>query len=210
MTQPTSLAASAASARVAAAAEAQHHEDPVFTSTRQALHVSFMFEVMPATQKSQMQMLLERMMEQAGVTEELEPHERSIDFRGLTALEVRGQCAMVVASVGSHLSVPEIAAVWTRFGMRRRQADGVREFADYVQPMLTSRNSIATMAMIWGKFAREGRREDFSIRRIADECGLQRTTIERDQQRMMQCHKALENRAIERLDGYFKRTALVP
>lgn len=210
MSQPSSLAARAASTRIAAAADAQRHEDPVFTSTRQALHVSFMFEVMPVTQKSQMQMLLERMMEQAGVAEELEPHERTIDFRGLTALEVRGQCAMVVASVGSHLSVPEIAAVWTRFGMRRRQADGVRELADYVQPMLTSRNSVATMAMIWGKFAREGRRDDFSQRKIAAETNISHSTIERDQQRIMQCHKALENRAMERLDAYFKKTALVP
>ena len=31
----------------------------VFTSTRQALHVSFLLEVMPATAKSQMQVVIE-------------------------------------------------------------------------------------------------------------------------------------------------------
>lgn len=183
--------------------------DPVFTSTRQALHVSFMFEVLPATQKSQMQMVLERMLEQAGIAEELEPHERTIDFQGLTALEVRGQCAMVVAAVGSKCTAPEIAALWTRFGMRRRQADGVRELAEYVGPMLVTTNRSSVLALIWGRYAREGRRDDFSLRKIASEIGGNLTTMARDQQRIATYQRALEGRAIDRLDDYFKSSSLV-
>jgi hypothetical protein len=184
--------------------------DPVFTSTRQALHVSFMFEVLPATQKSQMQMVLERMLEQAGVVEELEPHERSIDFQGLTGLEVRAQCAMVVGSVGSKCTAPEIAALWTRFGLRRRQADGVRELAEYVGPMLVTSNRTAVLAMIWGKFARDGKRSDFSLHKIAGELGGHVTTNTRDQQSIARYQRSLEARGVERLDEYFKATGLVP
>jgi hypothetical protein len=184
--------------------------EAVFTSTRQALHVAFLLEIMPATAKSQMQCILERLMEEAGITEELEPHERTVNFGGLTALEVRGQCALVVGAANNHLTPPERSAVWTRFGMRRRQADGVRAFSDYVGPVLTTQHEIARMAMVWGLYAHTGRRDDFSLNKIAEEFQLARTTLQRDQKAIATYHKSLEGRAIERLQPYFQRTGLVP
>jgi len=181
----------------------------VFTSVRQALHVSFLMEIMPATAKSQMQHILERLMEEAGITQELEPHERTIDFRGLTALEVRGQCAMVVGAVNAHLVLPERVAVWARFGLRRRQAQGVRELYDYIAPVLTTRHEVAGLAMIWGLLAREGKREDFSLNKIAAEFNLPRATLQRDQQHVSKVQKTLEERAVKGLTPYFKRTGLV-
>lgn len=182
----------------------------VFTSVRQALHVSFLMEVMPATAKSQMSYIIEKLMEEAGITKELQPHERTIDFRGLTALEVRGQCALVVASVNTHLTLPEQAAIWTRFGLRRRQAQGVRALGDFVGPALSTKHDTACLAMVWNLFAREGRREEFSLNKIAAEFSLPRTTLQRDQQKIAQYHKSLEERAINRLEPYFQRTHLVP
>jgi hypothetical protein len=184
-------------------------EEAVFTSTRQALHVSFLLEIMPATAKSQMQCILEQLMEEAGITQELEKHERTIDFGGLTALEVRGQCAMVVGAVNAHLPPPEQAAVWTRFGMRRRQAQGVRALHTYVWPVLTTKHEVAGLAMIWGLFAREGRREDFSLNKIASEFGLARTTLQRDQQTIGRYQRSLEEKALATLHSFFQRTGLV-
>lgn len=186
----------------------------VFTSARQALHVSFMLEVMPAVAKSQMQVLLQQLMEQAGVTEHLEPHERTIDFRGLTALEVRGQCALVVNAVRSHLVQPEQAAVWTKYGMNQRQAEGVKLLADYCAPVLTVGHTQAHEAMIWGrwgKFTKNGtvKRDDFSVRKIAVEFGLPHQTVHRDQLRIVAYQRQLESRALARLEPYFVETELV-
>jgi hypothetical protein len=186
----------------------------VFTSTRQALHVSFLLEVMPAVAKSQMQVLIQQLMEQAGITQELERHERQVDFSGLSALEVRGQCALVVGAVNTHLAAPEQAAVWTHYGMKKRQADGVRALADYVAPMLAIAHGQAHEAMIWGRWGRFDKlgavqRDDFSIRKIASEFGLPHATVQRDQQRVVACQRQLENRALQRLEPYFDRTGLV-
>jgi hypothetical protein len=181
----------------------------VFTSTRQALHVSFLLEVMPAVAKSQMQVVIEQMMEQAGISQELERHERTIDFRGLNALEVRGQCAMVVGAVQSHLTPPEQAAIWTKYGMRKRQAKGIDLLSDYIEPMLTVRHLHARLAMAWGKFGRECNREVFSIRKIAAEFGVPHATVQRDQQKIVTYQRSLENRALLRLDPYFEDTGLV-
>lgn len=184
--------------------------EAVFTSVRQALHVSFLMEVMPATAKSQMSYILERLMEEAGITKELEPCERTIDFRGLSALEVRGQCAMVVGAVNTHLGLHEQAAIWTRFGVRRRQAQGVRALGDFVGPALSTQHDTACLAMVWNLFAREGRRDEFSLNKIAAEFSLPRATLQRDQQKIVQYHKTLEARALGRLEPYFQRTKLVP
>jgi hypothetical protein len=181
----------------------------VFASTRQALHVSFLLEVMPATAKSQMQRVIEQLMEQAGISAELERHERTIDFRGLTALEVRGQCAMVCGAVQSHLALPEQGSVWTKYGMRRRQVRGVEILADYIAPMLVVGNKDAHQAMIWGKFGREINREVFSIRKIATEIGVPHATVQRDQQRVVTVQRALEGKALERLDTLFQSTGLI-
>ena len=183
--------------------------EPVFTSTRQALHVSFLFEIMPATAKSQLEQILGRMMEEAGIVQQLEPHERTIDFRGLSALEVRGQCAMVVAAVNAHLVKPERAAMWTRFGVRRRQAQGVRELTDYIAPVLATKHEVALLAMTWGLYAREGRRDDFSLNKIANEFTLSRATLQRDQKVIQQYQKSLEQKATDALMKYFERTGFV-
>lgn len=189
----------------------------VFNSVQQALHFSFLLEVMPAVAKSQMQALLEHLLEATGRSNELEPHERTIDFGGLTALEIRGQCALVVGAVNTHLATPEQAAVWTRYGMRQRQAQGVDGLAEYVGPMLSCSHSQAHKAMIWGRFGTfEGRcgqrrfsREEFSIRKIASEFGLAFASVQRDLQRIVTCHKHLESRAVQRLEPYFVKTGLV-
>ena len=67
---------------------------PVFRSTQQALHVAFLMGILPVTQKSNTQMLLERLMEEAGVAKVVQ-RDGTLNFAGLSPMEVRGQCAMV-------------------------------------------------------------------------------------------------------------------
>jgi len=92
----------------------QLDNQPIFRSVTQALHFSFIMMTMPATSKSATQLVIERMLEDAGFRED-EDEPGSIDFAGLSALEVRGQCALILSAVNSHLPKPEADAVKARY-----------------------------------------------------------------------------------------------
>lgn len=181
----------------------------VFRSTRQALHVSFLMETLPVTQKSQMQVVIERLMREHGLVEQFDERERTIDFRGLSPMEVRGQCAMVVNASKTHLTPPQLAAVSCRYGHNRRQADGVRGLAAYASPQLATGNRLAVMALVWGLFAGKRYKHDFTVRAIASEFGLAPTTLFRDQKQIAKTQRALEAEAVNALDWYFTSTELV-
>lgn len=182
----------------------------VFRNTENALFVSFLMEIMPVTTVCSTQTLIRLLKEQAGIAEERQVVEhRRIDFRGLSPMEVRGQCSMVVGAVDHHLIEPERAALWTRYGHRRRQAQGVRLLRDYLAPLLSTGPEWMQMALIWNAYGPRPRREDFSLEKIACEYDMSKTTLHRIQQTIKKHHRALEKRAIARLDELFERTNLV-
>ena len=182
---------------------------PVFKSTRQALHVSYLMETLPVTQKSQMQAIIEQLMRERGLVEQFDPRERTINFSGLTPMEVRGQCAMVVNATKTHLTPFQLAAVQCRYAHGRRQGDGVRVLAHYVAPQLSTSNRLAVMALIWGLFAGKKHKHDFTLRAIASEFGLSHATLGRDQRQIAKTQRALEAEAVNALDAYFTFTELV-
>lgn len=188
----------------------------VFKSTTQALFVSFLMEVLPVTQKCSTQTLIEMLKAAAGIREDLSATERNVDFRGLTPMEVRGQCAMVVSACRDHLSVPERAAVHARFGLERRQAQGVRDLRDYLAPQLGGGSEWMHMALMWNLWgnhqlprAQRQRRDEFSVRSISETYGIPKSTLWELQQKIKRNQRALENRAVSTLDVLFARTELV-
>lgn len=180
---------------------------PIFRSVEQALHVSFLMEILPATQKSQMQSMIDRMLEEMGIVQERE--KGSINFGGLTALEIRGQCAMVRGAVLHHLPKPEVDAVHARFAHQICKAGGVRGVRDYCQPSLSSQGDMATLSMAWGVFGTQRQRDDLSVRKIATEFGLSASTVGRDMQIIRNTGRMLLNRGVERLSSMFERQNLV-
>lgn len=180
---------------------------PIFRSVQQCLHVCFLMEILPATQKSQMQAMIERMLEDMGIVQERE--QGTINFGGLNALEIRGQCAMVRGVVIHHLPKPEADAVNARYAYQKLKAQGVRGVRDYSQPLLSTQGDMATLAMAWSLFATAKQREDLSTHRIAAEYGLAQRTISRDVQSIRNTAKMLENRAVERLTPIFEGSLLV-
>jgi len=183
-------------------------EAPVFRSVEQALHFSFLMEVEPATQQSQMQTLIDRMLEELGRAPQRE--QGTINFGGLTALEIRGQCAMVRGAVAHRLIQPEIDAVHARFGARATcQPAGVRGVRDYSLPLLFTQHDSATLAMAWSIYGAQRDREALPSRRIAAEYGLAKSTVIADTGRMRRMARMLEGRAIERLTPSFVADGLV-
>lgn len=181
--------------------------DPVFQSVEQALHFSFLMDVLPATTKSTMQVMIQRRAEEMGLAPKGE--RGSINFSGLTALEVRGQCAMVRGAVAHHLPAPEQAAVHARYGHQVAKAEGVRGMRDYCLPRLRVRGDGPTLAVCWKVYGSLLQRESLSLRRMEEEFGTPKTTISRDVAEVARAGRALEGMAVDRLRPLFEADGLV-
>ena len=99
---------------------------PIFRSVDQALHVAFLMDILQVRERSQMGRIIERMMVEAGVTAG-RSEAGSVNFGGLSPLEVRGQCAMIRAAVKDHLAQHHTCAVWARWGHQTTKAEGDRK-----------------------------------------------------------------------------------
>ncbi len=182
-------------------------EAPIFNSVQQALHFSFLMKILPATQKSVMQALIDRLMEDMGIVQERE--QGTINFGGLSSLEIRGQCAMVRGAVEHHLPAPEVHAVHARYAHQAEKASGVRGIRDYAAPMLTTHSDTPTLAIAWSIFGTKKQRDGLSTYHIAKEAGLSQSTVQRDLTAMKNVAKMLEDRAIERLTSVFQKDNLI-
>jgi hypothetical protein len=182
-------------------------EAPIFSSVQQALHFSFLMETLPVTQKSSMQTMIDRMLEEMGIVQEREIV--TINFGGLSAIEIRGQCAMVRGVVIHHLPQPEADAIHARYASQTLKASGVRGVRDYSQPLLSTSGDLPTLAMAWSLFATVKQRDGLSTQKIADEFGLGKSTVAKDVLSIRRTARMLENRAIERLTPLFERSGLM-
>jgi hypothetical protein len=180
---------------------------PIFNSVQQALHFSFLMEILPATQRSVMQALIDRLMEDMGIVQERE--QGTINFGGLSSLEIRGQCAMIRGAVVHHLPAPEAHSIHARYGQQNIKAEGVRGIRDYAAPMLTTHADTPTLAIAWSIFGTKRQREGLSTHHIAKDSGLSQSTIQRDLTAMKNVAKMLEQRGIERLESVFAKGNLI-
>lgn len=182
----------------------------VFQSTTQALHVSYIIHHLPASSKSPTQMVIERLVKENYVMEGLpEPKESTVNFSGLNPLEVRGQCAQVIAMV-DHLPHPvEAAAVKAIYGYQSIKADGIRALAEYCEPQLGAIRGVAALALAWHTFGTKKQREDITIGDIAKEFGLTPKAVSDAKLKISKQGRALHDRAVSNLDQRFKLGGLV-
>ena len=177
----------------------------IFKSVEQALHVSFLMEILPVTSRSFMQAMMEAHMKANGTWEGSIPKERTINFGGLSPLEIRGQCAMIRASVEHHLAEPEQLAVKAHYGHQTCKEAGVRGLARYVSPMLSTAHSEAILALAWGIYGNEKQKDGLSLREVAEHYGLSKSTAQRDQQIIKKVGRDLLCRAVGSLHDRFQR-----
>lgn len=181
----------------------------VFQSVGQALFVSFLMEVLPVTQQTSTQILIDGLRKRCGVWDD-QRAPSTINFGGLSPLEVRGQCALVRATVQDHLPGPERDALYARFGHQLTKARGVRGLADYIGPLTGVRHEMALLAVTWSLFQPAKRVQDrWSFRAIEEETGVSKSQLHRAAQVIRQQAQALERRADERLTVLFEETELV-
>lgn len=181
---------------------------PIFQNVGQALHFSYLLEVMPATQKGSTQLLIESIRQQLGKIEARVSS--SVNFSGMNALEVRGQCAMVRGAAQNHLTSIEHDAIRARYGHRLTKAAGVRGVSSYVQAMTSLHNDSAMLAVSWWMYHKPTRIADrYSLQQVAYEYGVSRQDVQGALNVLRKAAESLERRAHERLGELFLNTGLV-
>lgn len=183
-------------------------QDAVFRSVSQALHISFLMASLPVTQKGNTQAALEWLMETAGVRTEV-IRDGSLNFRGLSSMEVRGQCAMVRGAVLHHCTEMERHAIHAWFAHDASKADGVHALRDYCSAQLTIESPSARTLIVWSVHAQGRARDMCTERAIAAEHQLSQSTVHRNVQTVQKAAGRLRRAGMDRLSVMFQRDGLV-
>lgn len=195
----------------------------IFRDVRQALSFSYVMATIPAREGGKLGRLLDRLkLEATGVLEARELS--SIRFDGLDEMEVRGQCALVRATVEHHLPQPEAWAIRSRFGevhIRRSPSreviaasygvDRTRmmiELARYLAPAYASVSPDA-MLLVIARICGDCDELRPTFRRIEAETGLPKSTAERLEKNVRTRINTLTRLACDRLEPMFLRDGLV-
>lgn len=185
-------------------------EAPIFRSVNQALHVSYLMATLPPTQRGPTQVLLNDLMDLAGVRREVE-REGTINFAGLSPLEVRAQCAMVIAAVRDHLNEPERRAVEAWYAHDASKADAVRFLCHWCGPHWTIEAPAARMMITWRiNLADDSRAAQFcSMRTIEAEHGIPKSTVHDQLAKVTKAVMALRKHGLGQLEWYFEKQGVV-
>jgi hypothetical protein len=191
--------------------------DAIFESTEQALHVSFLILSVPAMGENKFRQFLIKVMEVAPSLSKRQqvwldqlkgaPSE-TVNFSGLDQIEVRGQCAMIVAAVRDRLPSTERGALLARYGIGEDKQAGVVRLA------LHARRScglgLKPCAKLTARhYLPKSERDALSFRDLADEFKVTKDKLYRASIWMAKQYRAMENLGIARLDAKFKAQGVV-
>jgi hypothetical protein len=184
---------------------------PVFRSTRHALHVSFLVMSLPPTTVSPTAIVIDMLVKQNHVWDGV-PMERAsqVNFSGLNPLEVRAQCAQVVAMV-NHL--PHHAyrdALKAIYGHQAIKSEGVRGLAAYAEPLMAHLQSQVVLYVAWHVFATQRQRDEgVTLSEIARHHGVSIDAVRHASSRIRAVGRTLHARACEALAQRFIDGGLV-
>jgi hypothetical protein len=186
------------------------HDDPIFQDAGHALHVSFLIHSLPATQASPTAIVINQLVKQNHVWDELPPPQaRRVNFRGLSPLEVRGQCAQVVGMVEHHLHPAERDAVKAIYGRQVIKAAGVRGVAGYCEPML-GHSPDCCLYLAWHVFMEPQQRKGVTLAEIAEKFGASNEAMQYGARLLRKSGQTFHARALSLLAERFERGGLIP
>lgn len=167
----------------------------IFQTSGQAVHFSYVIEAYDASPQSQMAMIMRSVMKHL----EGEGVLSSIDFDGLTPIEVRGQCAMIRSCVRNHLRAMEANALEARYSRDRdTKRLAIRALADYYGPIVGINPSLA-LALMWRQHVDQDRKRDFTLRMIAKDYAVPYSTAQRSAVALSDQLNRLEGSALSNL-----------
>lgn len=209
----------------------------IFQTTGQALHVSYMIVSQEPRQDGALRKAILQIMsaldsltkgQRDWMNQLIGEASGTVDFGGLTADEVRAQCAMVTQVVKDHLPAPEMWAVHARFipteieDMGRdeegrtikrfyysqERVNAIVGLSGYLQPGFPTIPGAALDMMIARAFANHAKIE-ISFRELAENFGGNHMTYARANKSLIEKLRELEQMAVRRLTPMFERTGLV-
>ncbi|MGA4275593.1 hypothetical protein ACI2VH_02845 [Ralstonia nicotianae] len=182
------------------------------------MHLSYLMLSLPATEKNAMRVALIRAMEftprlnsrQSQWLDQLRgTPSGTVDFGGLTMMEVRGQCSIVTSAVNSRLPTAERGAILARFGVGEQKAEGVKLLMRYARRSCGIEAFGPVYLLAARHYLPKARREGLSLRAIADKHGLSKRAAETAARWMAQHFASLELLGMQRLQAVFLADGLV-
>lgn len=186
------------------------NEAPVFRSVHQALHLAFLMSVLPPTQKSPTATVINDLMDQAGIRREVE-RDGTVNFSGLSPLEVRGQCAMIIGAVRHQLQPAERYAIEAWYAHDQTKHAAVQWLRDWCEPHWSIESPAARTLITWHVNLPEDvhNRYSCSERLIGGEHGLPKSTVHDQIVKIRKAVLSLRRRGIDQLDWVFAEKGLI-
>jgi hypothetical protein len=192
-----------------------------FRNTAVALHVSFRIRTLPPSRgASSLRATLVALME--GMRE-LDPRQRawlerlygiqterpSVNFSGLSALEIHGQCSMVVMACAQRLGGAELYAVMARYAQGAEKVVGIEGLADvmYRETFIAKPEVLAYL--IARRYGTKHDRKTLTLGAISDHTGKSKSALFRLMPLVDDVCAEHERAAIRRLEQTFIPQGLV-
>lgn len=200
--------------------------EPVFKTVGQALYTAFVMEITPPSTKGSTQLLIEDLMKQRYGEQTVPLSERSLNMQGMSPLELRGQCAMIRASVQTHLRGHERDTIHARFGHQFTRAAGVTSLRDQYASLCNTQNPSAVLALMWALYVpgirqfpgesprafnirRTKRENEWSVRGIEKAYGVNKDVLHRDQKMLRKLLHGVEMLAQNKMEELFVKNGVV-
>lgn len=192
---------------------------PIFRSTTQALHFAYIIQAYEVSVESIMSKAIRRLMMECGVWRD-EPS--SVDFGGLSQLEVRAQCAMIRSAVISHLPDTESWTIQARYGVTdvedsngartfhfsRERTDAIMALSDWIKPQFDEIRREALDLLVARHFSERAELR-VSFRTLSDHFGASHMTYARAFKQIRGRLYQLESVAVDRLTPLFQAHGVV-
>jgi hypothetical protein len=185
----------------------------VFSDTAVAMHVSFLIHALPAMEPSSLRRALISILESLDVVtidqsdwldQLIGTPSPSVNFAGLSRVEIHGQCSFVTDSAVNRLMWPELCAMVARFAQTEAmKAEGVRGLVNYVQPVSPVFNREALTSLVWRRYVPPQYRNGYSFRDIAKRTHVSKSTLYRAADWLDNEFDGLELCALRRLEETF-------
>jgi hypothetical protein len=187
----------------------------LFLSVPRALHFAYLIQAYPNAPESIMARVLRFYVEECDVWE---PRRiRSIDFGGLSPLEVRAECAGIRRAVDALDQRNERAAIRARYGLTdyadedgqrryffdRDRTDAIRELGEWAHSTLYPDLPLEALDMVVARHYASRKTTPITLRAIGEAFGKSHTYYRKIANALGKPLDAFEMRALDSLTPYF-------
>ncbi|MGB8422198.1 hypothetical protein [Paraburkholderia sp.] len=193
--------------------------DGIFRNTQQALSVAYLVMAEPAREKMAFRLALIRIIESIGTLNRRQAafldylygqKEGTVNFEGLSPLEIRGQCSMITAAVAHHTKKAEQAAIWIRHARDHDKKVAVIWMARQLRAKLNITSTDAIRYLVAEQSLPQKERDpEKTFKYISEQTGVPVRTLERAAVTIRKHLRQLENSAVDKLTPMFVRDGVV-